>query len=77
MLVDNPDSPKTAYSIYDQSHGITFSSREPEKPQKRGIVRIQAIPDYMSAKVVSTEVHVFNNETELVVSSLKPSPPPS
>lgn len=73
MFVDNPDKPKTAYSIFDQSHGITFTSSEPEKPQKKVIATTQAIPDYVSAKVVSTRVHVLNNETELVVSGMKRS----
>lgn len=76
MYVDNPNNPKAAYSIYDTSHGIAFRSSEPEKAQKKGVVRIQTAPDYVSAKVVSTEVHVLNNETELIVTNLKPSPPP-
>lgn len=77
MYVDNPNNPTAAYSIYDTSHGIAFRSSEPEKAPRRGVAKIQAVPDYVAAKVVRTEVHVLSNETELTVMGLKPSPPPS
>lgn len=76
MYVDNANNPKAAFSIYDISHGIAFRSSEPEKVARKRAARIQTIPDYVSAKVVSTEVHVLNNETELTVTNLKRSSPP-